>query len=151
MSYCRWSSDFFECDVYVYEDVAGGYTCHVAGRRRKAEYRVPDELRNIARFKGGTPGERWLAQYQAVKDWERENVPVVPYTAKDTKGNEVEGFSLADDAYEDITHESAGNTVTTDYPGEMAEVLYLFKEQGLNVPQYAIDELMAEEKERVNG
>lgn len=29
MSYCRWS----ECDVYVYEDVTGGWTTHVAGRR----------------------------------------------------------------------------------------------------------------------
>jgi hypothetical protein len=33
MSYCRWSSDGHNCDVYVYEDVSGGYTCHVAGLR----------------------------------------------------------------------------------------------------------------------
>ena len=29
MSYCRWSSDGFKSDVYVYADVAGGFTCHV--------------------------------------------------------------------------------------------------------------------------
>ena len=29
MSYCRWS----ECDVYVYADVNGGWTTHVAARR----------------------------------------------------------------------------------------------------------------------
>lgn len=29
MSYCRWS----ECDVYVYADVNGGWTTHVANRR----------------------------------------------------------------------------------------------------------------------
>lgn len=29
MSYCRWS----DCDVYVYEDVNGGWTTHVASRR----------------------------------------------------------------------------------------------------------------------
>lgn len=33
MSYCRWSSDNFKCDLYVYSDVSGGYTTHVAGRR----------------------------------------------------------------------------------------------------------------------
>ncbi len=34
MSYCRWSSDNWMCDVYVYEDCAGGWTTHVAGRKR---------------------------------------------------------------------------------------------------------------------
>lgn len=36
MSYCRWSSlceDGQESDVYAYEDVRGGYTVHVAGRK----------------------------------------------------------------------------------------------------------------------
>lgn len=34
MSYCRWSSDDFQCDVYCYEHVHGGWVTHVAGRRR---------------------------------------------------------------------------------------------------------------------
>lgn len=33
MSYCRWSSDDFSCDLYCYEDVSGGWTTHVAGNR----------------------------------------------------------------------------------------------------------------------
>jgi hypothetical protein len=33
MSYCRWSSEDYQCDVYVYE-AAHGYITHVAGRRR---------------------------------------------------------------------------------------------------------------------
>jgi len=33
MSYCRWSSDDFSCDVYVYENCIGGWTTHVAGNR----------------------------------------------------------------------------------------------------------------------
>lgn len=37
MSYCRWSSDNFECDLYCYSDVNGGYTTHVAGRRRQGD------------------------------------------------------------------------------------------------------------------
>jgi len=38
MSYCRWSTDNFRCDLYCYEDVSGGWTTHVAGRRRTPEY-----------------------------------------------------------------------------------------------------------------
>lgn len=30
MSYCRFSSDDWSCDVYCYEDINGGYTTHVA-------------------------------------------------------------------------------------------------------------------------
>lgn len=37
MSYCRWSSDNWRCDLYCYEDVNGGWTTHVAGRRRVGE------------------------------------------------------------------------------------------------------------------
>lgn len=43
MSYCRWSSMNWMCDVYVYEDVDGGWATHVAGRRR-AIPPIPDLL-----------------------------------------------------------------------------------------------------------
>lgn len=33
MSYCRFSDDDYQCDVYCYEDVLGGFTTHVAGSR----------------------------------------------------------------------------------------------------------------------
>jgi hypothetical protein len=33
MSYCRWSSDNFLCDLYCYADVSGGWTTNVATRR----------------------------------------------------------------------------------------------------------------------
>lgn len=33
MSYCRWSSSNFGCDLYVYEDTGGGWTIHVAANR----------------------------------------------------------------------------------------------------------------------
>lgn len=33
MSYCRWSSDDHQSDVYCYENVSGAWTTHVAGRR----------------------------------------------------------------------------------------------------------------------
>ena len=33
MSYCRFSDDDYACDVYVYADVNGGITIHVASNR----------------------------------------------------------------------------------------------------------------------
>lgn len=41
MSYCRFSSDNFACDLYCYADVSGGYTTHVAGNRVIGE--IPKE------------------------------------------------------------------------------------------------------------
>lgn len=33
MSYCRWSSMDYQCDLYIYDDVDGGLTVHVAAGR----------------------------------------------------------------------------------------------------------------------
>ena len=33
MSYCRWSSDDWKCDLYCYYSVCGNYITHVAGRK----------------------------------------------------------------------------------------------------------------------
>lgn len=33
MSYCRWSSLNWRCDLYCYEHVDGGFVTHVAGNR----------------------------------------------------------------------------------------------------------------------
>ena len=41
MSYCRWSSMNWTCDLYCYADITGGWTTHVAPRRRVAA--VPDD------------------------------------------------------------------------------------------------------------
>lgn len=41
MAYCRWSSMEGRCDVYAYEDVHGGYTIHLAARKRKNIDKAP--------------------------------------------------------------------------------------------------------------
>ena len=33
MSYCRWSSDDWKCDLYCYHSICGNYITHVAARR----------------------------------------------------------------------------------------------------------------------
>lgn len=40
MSYCRWSSDDYQCDVYVYESDRG-FETHVAGRRHTFSEPLP--------------------------------------------------------------------------------------------------------------
>lgn len=42
MSYCRWSSDDFQCDLYCYESDAG-YVTHVANYRTVFE-NLPEEI-----------------------------------------------------------------------------------------------------------
>jgi|WetSurMetagenome_2_1015567.scaffolds.fasta_scaffold148707_3 hypothetical protein len=58
MSYCRFSSDNFNCDLYIYEDVSGGFTTHVASNRQrtwiKLFYWITDK-----RLKFGNYKTRW--------------------------------------------------------------------------------------------
>jgi hypothetical protein len=62
MSYCRWSSDSWKSDLYVYEDVSGGWTIHVAGNRiigdvPPLDYSTAEKL-----------GETYRAQMAVLKD-----------------------------------------------------------------------------------
>ncbi len=51
MSYCRWSSDDFNCDLYCYADCMGGYTTHVASNRVVGDVpKVPWSLLNEGKF-----------------------------------------------------------------------------------------------------
>ncbi len=65
MSYCRWSSNDYQCDLYCYDDVMGGYTIHVASRRYKFKKPVPPPV-------SWENGEEWLARHdeidQMIKD-----------------------------------------------------------------------------------
>lgn len=61
MSYCRWSSDDFQCDVYVYAS-GRGWTTHVAGRRHVFTTTLPPVLDYHA------DPEAWWARYQIVSD-----------------------------------------------------------------------------------
>ena len=70
MSYCRFSSDGFQCDVYVYADVSGGWTTHVAAKRHPN--RVPDiDHRSEDTFK-----RSYAAHRAALDDPENAVVPI---------------------------------------------------------------------------
>lgn len=68
MSYCRWSTDDFGCDLYVYES-AEGYVIHVAGSRIVGE--VPKMVW------GGTAEEQYksyIEQMAYLRTAEREAI-----------------------------------------------------------------------------
>lgn len=64
MSYCRWSSMNWKCDLYCYES-SDGYTTHVAGNRTVGE--VPKVDFNLLTPGGDT--KLFAEQYKAQMDW----------------------------------------------------------------------------------
>ena len=133
MSYCRWSSDGMMCDVYVYADVSGGYTCHVAGRMIVNIDEAP-ECPSLLDFPRGEDGKitdeainQFMVKNRAWSNWVREKA-----------------------VRENIGLEYDGKSFNVETPGDMAETLIMLKEMGYQVPQYAIDSLN-EEQEELNG
>ena len=130
MSYCRWSSDKYGCDVYVYEDVSGGFTCHVAGRRIINRHEAPHcpDLIDYPRDDDGEITEEALADFmikhRAYMDW------------------------LKDGAIrENIGLEFDGKSFNVETATSMGNELQLLKNMGYNVPQYVIETLWEEGKE----
>jgi hypothetical protein len=130
MSYCRWSSDAYGCDVYVYEDVSGGYTCHVAGRRIINRHEAPDcpSILDFPRDKDGKIDDESLSMFMrshtAYMEWLREKAIREP-----------------------IGLEHDGKSFNVETPGMMAAHLYELKELGYAVPDYVIQALWEEENE----
>lgn len=144
MSYCRFSSTNWKSDVYVYEDCGGGWTTHVAGRRR-AFAPVPD-IR--------TP--RWTMR--VIGEWDQATRTFI-YKNRFRKllAQIVFGFlaywhrfhmwTVGLIPLRDIDLPFAGETFNDATPGECAERLLHLRSVGYTVPQYAIDALMEESKE----
>lgn len=88
MSYCRWSSDNWKCDLYCYADVSGGYTTHVAGRKRVGHIPdVPDILT--------TPSDEWTKAYKtqmaALKSTKLIDIGL-PYDGMSFNDDDLESF-----------------------------------------------------------
>lgn len=142
MSYCRFSSDNWRSDVYVYEDVGGGWTTHVAGRRR-AIGPIPDlPIMSLPGFGG---------------EWDRESRKMVyPTRWRAAAAWVVWGFaawwtnwvhmgSLRLIPLRKITLPHAGETFNHATPGECADHLDYLGSLGYWVPQYAMRGLYAEQ------
>jgi len=116
MSYCRWSSDDFQCDVYVYEDCRGGFTTHVAGVR----YVFAEPL---------------LAPVDYRADWDG-------WWARDRRVSEM----VKDAGRQHIGLPHDGKSFNDDTAALCADRLEALRGMGYNVPQRAIDALREEAK-----
>ena len=108
MSYCRWSSDFGECDVYVYESDSGWQT-HVAIRHRKQ--RVPDEIKAMYPTEHN---EQWVARYLAYQEAEKAWLATLPHVMEN-------GFAvLADSEWLSLAEigAEAGQSYPDPTPGD---------------------------------
>lgn len=119
MSYCRWSTDDFQCDIYCYESCDGGWDIHVAANRHVLKDgdlppRVPFTLENK---------DAWIERWMKVMEWVKtaELCPI---------GLEHDGKS-----YNEPTALDAANR------------LLALRDDGYNVPQDAIDALLEESED----
>lgn len=117
MSYCRFSCNNWKSDVYVYEDVSGGFTTHVARSRRTLPI-IPDAPLSLA---GGSVG-RWVWLL-----WHRLHM-----------------WSLSVTPLRKIGGANDGENFNDETASECAKTLMLLRGVGYRVPQHAIDALRAE-------
>lgn len=115
MSYCRFSSEHWTSDVYVYESCRG-FVIHVAEARHTSSepYPVPPELL------WERPPDEILYWLNKERDWLRAAVLTPIGLSRD------------------------GAVIETDTPAEAAKVLLDLRKEGYRVPATAIDELLAE-------
>lgn len=121
MSYCRWSSDDWKCDLYCYEDFMGGWTTHVAGRKAIG---VPKELP----FPYGRPEDK-----QAIQNWVKSHQEVMEY--------------LKTAEYRTITLPHAGETFNDATLGDFKARLLQLRWLGYNFPDYVLEAVDEEIKE----
>lgn len=107
------------CDIYLYSDVNGGYTCHVAGKKRVSDTpcpSMPDRFWEL-------PVEEFSALLKAQRDW-AEAANLVPI------GKAYDGRSFYN--YD---------------RDEMVEVLKMLKAAGYTMPDDLIEVIASEEDE----
>ncbi len=117
MSYCRWSSDDFQCDVYCYESVHGYFSTQVAASRPVLDGTLPQPVPFDEEHL-----EEWMARHELVMKW--------------VEAAERRPIGLPYDGQEFEDHDAAS----------AAARLQMLKDAGYNVPQYAIDALLEESK-----
>jgi hypothetical protein len=122
VSYCRFSSDDFRSDVYVYDSVLGGWQVHVASRRHANAAPRPEYPDGWHRA-GETGIELFMAHTKAMNAW-LEAAEMVP-------------IGLPRD----------GESQLLGSPGEAADMLQELKDMGYIVPDGVIDTLREEQKD----
>lgn len=114
MSWCRFSTiceNNISSDIYVYEDVIGGVTIHIAERKRKYEEFAP----RMPNFQEVTPAE-WIMANHRRSDWLEYNAP-----------------------FYDINLPYAGETFNFNNKDDLIEKLDELRELGYNFPERVFD------------
>ena len=155
MAYCRFSSDFFECDAYVYEDVNGGWTTHIAERRHK--HKLPDHIKQMYKdafwlFDSEGSSQKWQEADAAEDEWIKSfphEVAWVNTLQADGSFVKKPEYFFADSEYIDLSTigEEAGQTFNDPTPQDCARRLIALKQKGFLIPDYAIETLMEEKVE----
>lgn len=122
MSYCRWSSDNWKSDVYVYADVNGGWTTHVAGRKKAGLDSLP-------------PNPMLLIGKVSPDDWN------IAYKAHNEAYDKLEFVNI------ELPH--AGKTFRNATAQECANTLRMLKGLGYHVPNGVIEELESEDSDEL--
>lgn len=124
MSYCRWSSDDFGCDLYCYGSDRG-YETHVASNR------AVGEIPKVGGFPPpDAPQEEWTAfaaRNQAQLDW----------------------LSTCERKPIGLAHDGESFTDTT--AGEWLATLTMLRAAGYRFPDYVLDDARAEIADSVRG
>ena len=115
MSYCRWSSMDYQCDLYVYEHCDGGFVTIVAKNRVVFAEPLPSEVPFDADH-----CHEWYARHQQVMD-------LVGRSERRPIGLPHDGESFNDPS-----------------PADCADRLERLRALGYKVPQRAIDALRGE-------
>lgn len=124
MSYCRWSCDQWQSDVYVFHHDLGHYQIHVAGRKRvpHPDHPMPEVTANIL-----SDFDEWCKQHGEQMAWlDPDNEGALWH-------------------WEALDSPHSGESYECATPLETVEVLENMRLAGLHVPQHAIDSLMEEE------
>ncbi|WP_343638988.1 hypothetical protein [Roseateles sp.] len=143
MSYCRWSSDNFRSDVYVYENVSGYWTTHVAGRRRLIPPIPEFPYRWIPRF----GGEYVQAERRVVYPSRTARLCASVFFAIVAGWNRLHYASLRLIPSRALNLPHDGETLNDVSAAECAKTLILLRNLGYHVPQFAIEALRAEAEE----
>lgn len=120
MSYCRWSTDSFRCDLYAYECVDDTWTIHVRALR------IPDDAPRVLPFpRPGGDLQAWIDSKRALGRYMEtcEFLPINgPHDGETFKEPDLEsflarllylrnvGYRFPDWVLDDVREEIAGET-----------------------------------------
>jgi len=141
MSYCRFSSANWMSDVYVYEDVMGGWTTHVAGRKWRFPP-IPDMPMSVLTWVKG----EWNKKHKRVDypTWRHAVCARIIGRIWHFWHYRVHMASLHLIPLRDIDLAWAGEQFNDSTPSACADRLVILRLTGYTVPQHAIDALRDE-------